>query len=521
MAMARTPPLPTSGTNEANFICTICNENLLENQECMYIAQCHHSFHRNCIEKYLASTSECPTCKRPFELSELRSMNPQNEPLQLLQNESYEVQNTSQEFQRQKSNSYRGKKRGALAKQYNTRSSARNAQFNSNQLLLPDIYENSTMPAEDNTIGEPSSNRSHVPSFNPRTPQRTDVTHNSNNIDYDIINRMIESGISKLLRNMNLNNCVSNTNNNHPTSTDQPHTSRSSTPNFNSSLSSDKIPSIIRNWNLQFDGSTQGLDVDEFLYRVKSLAADNFEGDYTVICKNLNILLSGKAREWFWRYRKQVPSVIWEDFCIAIRYQYKDFRSDADIREELRNRKQKPGESFESFYDSICTILDRLSSQIPDVELIEIIKRNLRPDIRHELLYVPILSIAHLRKLIQMRENLLNDETCRRHLSNKSTNNSYPKRYVSEVEHFENFIDNLDPEKTSVSVDAVAHGPHNVKCWNCQEPGHFWEDCLKDRSVFCYGCGARNIYKPNCLKCTTKKLHGTYNQNLCNASKNP
>lgn len=33
----------------------------------------------------------------------------------------------------------------------------------------------------------------------------------------------------------------------------------------------DKITSIIQNWNLRFDGSSTGLNVDEFLYRVRSL----------------------------------------------------------------------------------------------------------------------------------------------------------------------------------------------------------------------------------------------------------
>ncbi|KAI8114810.1 hypothetical protein CVS40_12867 [Lucilia cuprina] len=68
-----------------------------------------------------------------------------------------------------------------------------------------------------------------------------------------------------------------------------------------SSYQNDKITSIIQNWGLKFDGTSTGLTVEEFLYRLKSLTIDNFQGDFNIICKNLHIFLTGKAREWFWR----------------------------------------------------------------------------------------------------------------------------------------------------------------------------------------------------------------------------
>lgn len=34
------------------------------------------------------------------------------------------------------------------------------------------------------------------------------------------------------------------------------------------------------------------------------------------------------------------------------------------------------------------------------------------------------------------------------------------------------------------------------RCWNCEEEGHGCDMCMKERKVFCYGCGEKNIYKP-------------------------
>ena len=53
-------------------------------------------------------------------------------------------------------------------------------------------------------------------------------------------------------------------------------------------------------------------------------------------------------------------------------------------------------------------------------------------------------------------------------------------------------------------IAAIRSAGPNVKCWNCDELGHFWEDCLADRRIFCYGCGAPQVYKPQCRICQSR-----------------
>ncbi|XP_075154291.1 uncharacterized protein LOC142227934 [Haematobia irritans] len=523
----------------SNIICAICSNSMSEEQECIVLAQCSHSFHRNCMENLLTHSAECPTCKRPCELSELRSMPVSSQLTHSLQNESEKtIDATSHQHTKISKTAYRGKSRGAISKQYNSRSS-KNLFQDQNQL-----------------IDWPSANNSGVGLLNEVHPSliadaRTDLrTQNkiytpirATNFDPMVLKQMIESAVTRILSNSNINketpdnrNSTGDTNIirpdtgdnvcNHGTSgSPRLSTQGGPPPMYNSnfaanpvsgshehfSLRADKITSIIRNWNLRFDGSAQGLSVDEFLYRVRSLTANNFDNDFSVICRNINILLAGKAQAWFWRYHKQVESVVWDDFCVAIRYQFKDFRTDFDIREELRSRKQKPAESFETFYESISSVLDRLSSPISEEDLIEIITRNLRPEIRHELLYVPILSIAHLRKLVQMRENLLCNDLLRSTYHRFS--NATQRRNVAEV----NFggESELKLGEEDLSIEAVHLSRNTPKCWNCEGSGHFWEDCLGDRNIFCYGCGAKNTYKPDCVTCSSIRFSKNFhNPNL-------
>lgn len=241
------------------------------------------------------------------------------------------------------------------------------------------------------------------------------------------------------------------------------------------------------------------------------MTAESLNNDFNAVCKNLHVLLAGKAKTWYWRYHKQAPAIDWNSFCTALRYEFRDYRSTYDLREEIRNRKQLPNETFTSFYDSIMSMLDRLPVPMEETELVEMLTRNLRPDIRHELLYVPVLSVAHLRKLVQMRENLLNEATCRRtSLTRTSLPTHATRRNVSAIglDETEENIPVLEESQISAVALQSSHA-RQINCWNCEAEGHPWDMCTKERKIFCYGCGAKNVYKPQCEICMAKAKNST------------
>lgn len=119
------------------------------------------------------------------------------------------------------------------------------------------------------------------------------------------------------------------------------------------------------------------------------------------------LALTGKAREWYWRFRIENSLITWEDFCLSLKSQYQDFKDDDILMEEIHSRKQKEGESFDLYYESIMKVASRLAEPLDEYRLTQQSLRNLLPEIRQALLFVSVSSVAQLRQLIHKRENLL------------------------------------------------------------------------------------------------------------------
>ncbi|XP_030382988.1 uncharacterized protein LOC115630524 [Scaptodrosophila lebanonensis] len=255
----------------------------------------------------------------------------------------------------------------------------------------------------------------------------------------------------------------------------------------------EKIGQIINNWKLRFSGGTEGLSVDNFIYRVEALTHQTLGGNFALLCDNASLLFEGKANDFYWRFHKAEQTVRWNSLCMALRKQFRDTRSDVDIRELIRNRKQKEKENFDGFYDAVVQLVDRLEQTLDETTLVEILRRNLRPEVQHEILNIETRSVSKLREVCRKRECFL-DEARRVHGYQKST----PfKRNVAEV--FEENKSDIFSESDSDGNEEI--GAMSLICWNCRREGHRYQDCVAKRKVFCYGCGTKNTYKPACPKC--------------------
>lgn len=125
-----------------------------------------------------------------------------------------------------------------------------------------------------------------------------------------------------------------------------------------------------------------------------------------------------------------------------------------------------------------------------------------------------VRSIGHLKELCQKRDLLFGEDSFRRSHSNRNAVNFIPQRRIAAMESQPIVEENMGSEEKikaeipSFNINAISSSDKIVRCWNCEEEGHFWDMCLKERKIFCYGCGLRNVYKPQCLKCAnnTKNL---------------
>lgn len=261
----------------------------------------------------------------------------------------------------------------------------------------------------------------------------------------------------------------------------------------------DKVLQIISNWKLKFNGGTNSLSVENFIYRVEALTIQTLRGDYNLLCHNAGLLFEGKANDWFWRYHRSVSIMEWSELCKALRKQYKDSRTDVDIRELIRDRKQKTNETFDSFYESIVDLTDRLNEKLSDRTLVEILRRNLLPNIQHEILNLSIHSVEDLRDICRRREFFLQDIRRRQGLQNTRT--APIQRRIAEIEPDFNESEHELPEEANLEISAIS-----LICWNCKKTGHRYQDCLAERTVFCYGCGSPDTYKPSCRRCSSKNF---------------
>lgn len=264
----------------------------------------------------------------------------------------------------------------------------------------------------------------------------------------------------------------------------------------------DKVLQTISNWKIKFSGSTNCLSVDSFIDRVEALTAQTLYGDFELLCNYAGSLFEGKATDWFWRFHQRDPRITWPKLCKALREQYRDSRTDIDFLEMVRDRKQKPNETFDSFYEAVNELVDRLRTPIEDTTLVEILRRNLLPDIQHEILNTQIYTVQHLRDVCRRREFFMADIR-RKHGVSISRAPPIQKR-ISEIDR-----DFGDEPEESLVCESGEVAEVNLICWNCQKPGHRYQDCLSVRTIFCYGCGKVDTYKPNCKHCQSKNLKFT------------
>ncbi|KAH8338652.1 hypothetical protein KR059_009040, partial [Drosophila kikkawai] len=147
----------------------------------------------------------------------------------------------------------------------------------------------------------------------------------------------------------------------------------------------------------------------------------------------------------------------------------------------------------------ISGLVDQLEHPWTSSKLIRVLRNNLRPEIRHEILNIEINTVSDLREICRRREAFLADvKRCSGYMRSTPF-----KREVSEFsQEYETQL-HSEPECED-DVEAFS-----LLCWNCRKEGHRYQDCVSERRVFCYGCGGANTYKPSCSKCSKNSKAGT------------
>lgn len=251
----------------------------------------------------------------------------------------------------------------------------------------------------------------------------------------------------------------------------------------------------MQSWHIKFDGSKNCMRTDEFIYRVRSLTKQNLNNEFQLLCDHLYLLFTGKASDWYWKFHRTHSNFTWEIFCLEFKRRFEKIETDYDIWEKIRKRRQGDNEPFDDFQCSIEDLVDRLQNGIPENELVDLLIRNAKPIVHHELLHLNVSNRSQLRREIRKHEQFYNDI--------KTFKPRAVRSYVTELSVPSDSEQLSDDAHVSENLSEIQrHTAKTVQvCWNCDKPGHRFDDCVGPRKIFCFGCGAKEIFKPMCPKC--------------------
>lgn len=293
----------------------------------------------------------------------------------------------------------------------------------------------------------------------------------------------------------------------------------------------------IDKWAIRFSGTQSDLPVDEFLFRVEALAAiGNIPLDTLPL--GIHQLLVGPAASCYWVFLRNSRNATWDQMKEVLSRAFPANLSDDAIRRLISDRLQRPGECFTIYMLAIQSLEVRLTIRMTQPELLETLRRNMLPHIQDRLLFVQLHSVRDLQQRVHQVESLAQRQSevqqVRKSMAriHEITAGSLPSSETG-VNPFHPPLDNVNlgyldggaleaPIQPAVPLNyASMYQPGWVNamgnptdrnqfviCWNCDEMGHTFVDCLAGRNIFCYGCGAKNYVRPQCPKCSPRMLQG-------------
>lgn len=266
--------------------------------------------------------------------------------------------------------------------------------------------------------------------------------------------------------------------------------------------------SRVENWDLSFSGDSKSIQVEDFLNRIKKLAHHEGVSDRELL-RNIHHRLKGEAYDWW--FTREDRFTRWEKFEDEIRFRYGNPNRDRGIRAQIRELKQRKGETFIAYVTEVEKLNQCLQRPFSSNTLFELIWENMRPHYRSKL---SVINVDDLEHLIRLNHRIdANDPSFCKPL--------YGTR--SELHHIKATDDSFSDytEEDEIPIQAIQRKQRDLKepirqqqpaqraqqqqqpsqrgrqqegektnlCWNCQKPGHGWRACTERKLVFCYACG--------------------------------
>lgn len=277
----------------------------------------------------------------------------------------------------------------------------------------------------------------------------------------------------------------------------------------------------IEHWKLSFSGDNRTVSVENFLYKLKKIAAREGVSQQGLL-RDIHLVLDGQASDWFFTYVDEFED--WEDFEEKIRFRFGNPNQDQGIRQKIHDRKQLRGESFSAFVSEIERLNKMLSRPLSKRRKFEVVWDNMRPHYRSKISIVRVRDLEHL---IQLNHRIdAADSSFQIHNEFRNTEQRN-QRNVHQIECASSQDECDEPEGVDVVDARMDHRGQMSRrrvqptfaqntsktnqqqtsestgnaCWNCRKTGHNWRDCKEPRAIFCYGCGELGRTIRSCQRC--------------------
>lgn len=265
---------------------------------------------------------------------------------------------------------------------------------------------------------------------------------------------------------------------------------------YSTSSSADSVP--VFKWGLSFDGST---DVRHFIERVDELAIARNVSSASLFSSAID-LFSGSALDWFRVNRVSFKS--WDEIIVALKDEFELLDHERRLVAQIRNTAQLQKENLGSFITRVMLLNNRLSSKLPDDEILEILQCNMLPRYIQKLSLSVISDINGLKKLGKMIEladsrsdsrtstlnaNLYNNNNNARHYSHHNAPTRGNSRNTSNNHNYRNvqFPNNNNSNIPNYRRERQFSNHNNLSPSN-----------NVSREVRCFRCGRLGVKAPAC-----------------------
>lgn len=261
---------------------------------------------------------------------------------------------------------------------------------------------------------------------------------------------------------------------------------------------------------LKYDGKTC---VRAFIQRVEEFRVSKGVSDSKMLQSAIDIF-TGDALHWY-----RSVSSIYKDWTSLISHLKEDFDIlDFDYRmtSEIRNRTQGDGESIIVYLSIMEGMFSRLSKPLSNEDKLEIILHNIRPCYSNIIAASPnIKSIQDLREVCKNYERIkvrsenyreppvfnskmLAPEFCYQPQKRKEQEKKFYGNGSFSMSTHRPFKNDSQFKPLEARVAEIS----TPYCFRCRVNTHSMRDCTAERTIFCFGCGEKNVRKPDCPKCT-------------------